>query len=135
MDRSTEGSHTVGGHGVQLRQRTESPAHAYFTQTVSNLTAGANYIVSGYINISWVSPKLHVYLETLGGAAGTTSVRTADAAATGWLQYSVTNTASASGQLEIRLQSDKEQTVSGGPGLAKFVLTDARFDDFTLTPQ
>ena len=133
-DRSTESARS-GGRGAHFRQRTESWCHAYFTQTVSNLTAGANYIVSGYINISWVSPKLRVYFESLGGAVGTTSVVSPDVAATGWIQYSVTNTASASGKLEVRLHSDKQQTVSGGPGLAKFVLTDARFDDFSLTPQ
>lgn len=135
-DRSTEASrHGASQHGAHLRPATEMWCGAYFTQTVTNLNAGSNYIVSGWINISFLNSKLHVFIETLGGAAGTTSVVTPDAAATGWIQYSVTNTASAAGKLEVRLRLTKEFMTIALPGVAKYYKCDARFDDISLTAQ
>jgi hypothetical protein len=135
-DRSTESSHNgANGHGAHLRPTTEMWCHAYFTQTVSNLTANSNYVVSGYINISYLNAKFRVYFDTLGGPGGTTVVASPDVSAKNWIQYRVTNTASATGKLEVRLHLNKDVQTRALPGVAKYKLCDARFDDFTLTAQ
>jgi hypothetical protein len=122
--------------GASLRPATEQATHAYYTQTVSNLTANANYVVSGSINLTFIgNGKDHVYIETLGGPAGTTSVVSPDVSATGWIQYSVTNAATPAGTLEVRIHSNKETTPPKLPGLALYLLFDAFFDNFSLTPQ
>ena len=98
--------------------------------------ANANYVVSGSINLTFVgNGKDHVYIETLGGPAGTTSVVSPDVSATGWNQYSVTNAATPAGTLEVRIHSNKETTPPKLPGLALYLLFDAFFDNFSLTPQ
>jgi hypothetical protein len=133
-DRSTESSrHGASGHGVHLRPTTENWCHAYFTQTVTNLIANAQYVVSGLVNIGYLNNKFHVYIETLGGPSGTTSVSTPDVAVTGWSTNYVTNTASAGGTLEVRLHLSKQSMTPALPGVAKYYLCDARFDDLTLT--
>jgi hypothetical protein len=135
-DRSTESSHNgASGHGAHLRPTTEMWCHAYFTQTVSNLTANATYVVSGWINISYLNAKFRVYMETLGGSGGTTIIPSPDVSAKNWIKYSVTNTASAAGTLEVRLHLNKGEQTRAMPGVAKYKLCDARFDDFTLTAQ
>jgi len=136
-DRSTESSRqgAKNGHGVHLRPTTENWCHAYFTQTVSNLIANAQYVVSGWVNTSYDNNKLHIFIETLGGPAGITSVATPDIKPTNpvWMEYSVTNTASAAGTLEVRLHLGKQAMSTILPGVAKYYLCDARFDDLSLT--
>jgi hypothetical protein len=134
-DRSTESAHTSGGHGVHFRPASEWWCHAYFTQTVTNLTPGAAYILTGWMNKSYINSKDHTYIELLGGSAGTTSVVSPDVTATGWIQYSVTNTASAAGKIEIRLHENKQQMPLSLPGLAKYKQCDSRFDEYSLAHQ
>ncbi len=135
-DRSRAAARSGGSLGAHLRPATEWWCHAYFTQTVSNLAANASYVFSGWINKPWLAnAKCHLYMEMLGGPAGTTSVVSPDVGATGWAQYSVTNTASAAGTLEVRLHMNKEQTPIKQAGLALYDVFDAWFDDFTLTAQ
>jgi hypothetical protein len=123
--------HEPNGNGAQLRPKTDFWCGAYFKQTVSNLTPGNSYVVSGYINTLWSSPKLDVYIETVGGS----TVRS-PTAATKWNLYSVTNTASSGGTLEVRLRLDKQPTVwCPAVGQEKYWTTDAMFDDFTMTAQ
>jgi hypothetical protein len=55
--------------------------------------------------------------------------------ATGWIQYSVTNTASAAGKIEIRLHENKQQMPLSLPGLAKYKQCDSRFDEYSLAHQ
>jgi len=134
-DRSTEASrHGATEHGAHLRPATECWCQAYFAQTVSNLIANADYVVNGWINIGYINNKFHVYIETLGGPAGTTIVRSPDVDVTKWNQHWVTNTASSSGTLVVRLRLDKQDQGLSLPGVAKYKLCDARFDDLTLTP-
>jgi hypothetical protein len=132
-DRSRVATHS-GSRGAHLRPATECWCHAYFTQTVSNLTANASYVVAGWINLTFIdNGRDHVYIEALGGPAGTTSVVSPDVATEGWFQYSVTNTASATGTLQVRLHSNKQKVPNKLPGLAMYYLFDAYFDDFSLT--
>lgn len=88
--------------------------HAYFTQVVTNLTPLAPYTVSarmGFVE-DW-SSKVQVYMEVLGGAAGNISRKTPYVTAfihnnpLDYARYAVTNSASTSGQLEIRLHYNK----------------------------
>jgi hypothetical protein len=134
-DRSKVAAHS-GSRGGHLRPVTECWCHAYFTQTVSNLTANASYVLSGWVNLNFLdNGKDHIYIELLGGPTGTTSVVSPDADVEGWLQHSVTNTASAAGTLEVRLHSDKQKVPNKLPGLAMYYLFDAYYDDFSLTPE
>lgn len=130
--RSTEASRTSGGHGAHLRPNTEYATHAYFTQTVTNLTAGDSYVLSGYMHKGFDNSNLSVYFEAIGGSDGATSVQSPEAT-TDRTQYFVTNTASPSGQIEVRLRLVKNKMTSDGPGLAKFIKSSAWFDDFSLT--
>jgi len=134
-DRSTEASRTgaKNGHGAHLRPTTENWCHAYLTQTVTNLIANAKYVVSGQVNIGYVNNKFHVFIETLGGTAGTDSIVSPDVDVTGWSVQSVTNTASATGTLGVRLHLSKQAQTPALPGVAKYYLCDARFDEFSLT--
>ena len=135
-DRSNNASrHGPTGHGANLRPRTENWCHAYFTQTVSGLTSGASYVVSGYVNSVWgdANAGLHIYIEALGGLG---SVVTPDIISNSWnYVYSVTNTASSSGTIEVRLHENKQHMVNDGPGTEKYFGMDAFFDDFTMTAQ
>ena len=141
-DRSTYASRHAAngpnGHGANLRPSTEWWCHAYFTQTVSNLTAGASYVLSGYVNSVWGKDNgnLHVYAELLGGPSGTTSAVTPDIVSNSWSYvYSVTNTASSSGTVVVRLHENKGAMANDGIGTEKYFGMDAFFDDFTLTAQ
>jgi hypothetical protein len=135
-DRTRVAARSGGSYGANLRPATEWWAHAYFSQTVSNLTAGSNYVFSGYVNLIFIgNGKDHVYIEARGGPSGDTSVVSPDVNTEGWFLCSVTNTASAAGTLEVRLNSRKDATPLKLPGLALYYQFDAFFDNFSLTPQ
>jgi hypothetical protein len=134
-DRSTESAHGSAGHGVHLRPSTEWWCHAYFTQTVTNLVQNGSYVLTGWINKDYINAKDHTYIELIGGSGGTTSVVSPDVSAVDWIQYSVTNTASSTGTLIIRLHESKQQMPLSLPGLAKYLSCNSRFDEFTLTLQ
>lgn len=137
-DRSTMASRNgPNGHGAHLRPSTEHWCHAFFTQTVSNLTPGAGYIVNGYVNSVWgkANGNLHVYFEMLGGPSGTTSVVTPDIYTNAWILYSLTNTASSGGTITVRLHLNKGAMANDGIGTEKYFGCDAMFDDFTMTAQ
>jgi hypothetical protein len=111
--------------------------HAYFRQVVTNLTPGQSYTISARMAFveDW-SSKVQVYMEALGGAAGTTSRKTADVTdyinnnAAAYNRYAVTNTASASGQLEIRLHYNKY----GATSTEKWRNMDVVYDHVTVLP-
>jgi hypothetical protein len=133
-DRSTEASHNgYTEHGVHLRPASEWWCHAYFTQTVTNLMPGSNYVCTGWINKRYLNVKDHTYIELLGGSDGTVSVVSLDVSVDKWHQYWVTNTASATGKIEVRLHESKQQMPLSLPGVAKYKQCDSRFDDFSLT--
>jgi len=89
-DRTTRGSRSwaSGDFGAQFRPFHNKLAHAYFTQTVTNLTPGHFYTVSGYMSEGWWSDppagqvydpgrdgkrnQFLVYIEALGGLGNLT---------------------------------------------------------------
>ncbi len=84
-DRTTAASRgwDYGDFGAQFRPMHNKLAHAYYTQTVTNLTPGHLYTVSGWMSEDWWSAppagnpyhpikdgkrdKFLVYIETIGG--------------------------------------------------------------------
>jgi hypothetical protein len=139
-DRTTEGSRIAGGYGAHLRSRTDWTTKAYFTQTVSGLTPGATYHMSGYMKITAADAKFHAYMEVVGGSGAPTqdgrfSVRTSDATTgTTQTQYFLDQTADANGKIEVRLRFEKLAMTPGAISYPKFVQFSAFFDDFSLTP-
>jgi hypothetical protein len=96
--------------------------HAYFKQVLTNLTPFAQYQVSAWMaqmtkNDAFLD-RAQVYMEVLGGAAGNVARKTPYVTANchnnpaGWQIYSVTNSASSSGRLEIRLHFNKNQVIA-----------------------
>jgi hypothetical protein len=139
-DRSAFASHTSGsGFGAHLRGTHDGLAHAYFTQTVTNLTPGASYTLSGYMKY-WegtfeLNGKFDVYFEAIGGQGTFSSPNitaiddpNAKTLATYHL-YSVTNTADANGKIEVRLQMVLRTTVC----CDKLYYKNAAWDDMSLT--
>lgn len=104
-----EGGHFAPNHSGMM--------HAYFKQTVSGLMPGAPYRVSAWMaqytsNVKYLT-RCKVYLEAVGGPKGTLSKVTPNVVGNcrnnlaGWQNYAVTNTASASGEIEVRLHFSK----------------------------
>jgi hypothetical protein len=95
---------------------------AYFKQVVTNLTPGSNYTVSawmGYFDAGDTNAgTLQIFLEALGGPDGTVSRVTPYVTLNvrnnpgNWRSYSVNNTASTNGQIEVRLHCKKVKTGS-----------------------
>jgi len=87
--------------------------HAYFRQVITGLPPLSSYECSAWMiqmtrNANWLN-LAQVYMEVLGGAAGNVPRKTpyvtdnANNNPEGWKRYVVTNTASISGKIEIRL--------------------------------
>jgi hypothetical protein len=90
-DRTTAASRgwDTGDFGAQFRPFHNKLAHAYFTQTVTNLTPGHSYLVSGWMSEDWwsapsgtnaydpiangVRDRFLVYIEAIGGLGSATS--------------------------------------------------------------
>jgi hypothetical protein len=95
--------------------------HAYFKQVVTNLAPLQQYRVSVWMTqFGGHVEAAQVYMEVLGGAAGNVSRKTpyvsenAQGNPAAWQMYVITNTASTSGQLEIRLHYNKWKPVGDG---------------------
>jgi hypothetical protein len=140
-DRTTEGSRIEGGYGGHIRSRTDWTTRAYFRQTVSNLTLGATYHLSGYMKISENDTTNFVaFFEAVGGtgtptADGRFSVRTPNAT-TGstQTQYFLDQTPDSRGKIEVRLRFTKIAMTPGAVSYPKMVRYSVYFDDFVLTP-
>src|ERR1041385_2101285 len=134
-DRTTWAKRTFGSAdangvawGAQFRPITEGQMHAYFKQTVAGLTPGASYAVSGYMFRTWDRPDiLDIYIETVGGLGSVRSANCSDMDAYS-NRYAVTNTATAAGTIEVRLQYDKNKNT-----VDKHAYANACFDDISLT--
>jgi hypothetical protein len=93
--------------------------HAYFKQVVTNLAPLGKYRVSAWMTQFGAHMEAaQVYMEVLGGVAGNISQKTpfvfdnSQNNPSGWKRYVIpTNTASSSGQLEIRLHYNKNKNV------------------------
>jgi hypothetical protein len=121
-----------GGH---LRPSTDKLAHAYFTQTITNLVPGHTYTLTG--QMKWEGPfefgnaavTYRVYFEAIGGLG---TARTEDLPDTGfdqWAQYSLPQTADANGKIEVRLHLDKFSWCI----YDKLPFINGYFDEFSLT--
>jgi len=104
-------------YGAEFSPYHDALMHAYFKQTVKGLTPRTNYVISCWMTQfeALYTNKVLVYMETLGGLLGTTSVSTpyvykaCNNNPSAWTMYSVTNMASLSGQIEIRLHFNKDK--------------------------
>jgi hypothetical protein len=117
--------------------------HAYFKQVVTNLTPGASYRVSAWmVQFGGHLEAAQVYMEVLGGADGTVSMKTpyvtenAQNNPAGWMMYAVTNTASSSGEIEIQLHYNKLNPVgSGDKNYWEYRNQNAYYDHVCLMPE
>jgi hypothetical protein len=128
-------------------------AHAYYTQTITNLQVGHTYAVSGWMmEDRWkavddaLRNQLLVYLEAIGGQGAPTSDGRASVLAvatdqsnldapytypnTSWLQFTNQQTPAADGTIEIRLHLNKPSFCL----FDKLELLNGYFDDISLTP-
>ena len=134
-DRNQDGINNA--RGAHFRARTNKDAHAYFTQTVTNLVPGHAYTVEG--DVRWhggsasgfgnAAITYRVYFDALGGQAPARSPDVPDDGIDGWLHYSVTQTPDADGKIEVRLHLDKFRFCI----YDKMTLINAYFDNFSVT--
>lgn len=119
---------TRGGH---LRPCTDWDAHAYFSQTVTNLVPGHTYTVQG--DLRWhredfgnAAITYRVYFE----AVGQTVARSPDVPdSESWSHFSVTLTPDANGKIEVRLHLDKYRFCT----YDKLPFINGYFDNFSVT--
>jgi hypothetical protein len=104
-------------YGAEFQPYHDAKMWAYFKQTVSGLKPGSNYVVSAWIVQfeALYTNKVQVYMEAMGGPNGTLSRTTPNVykacnnKPTNWAMYSVTNTASNNGEIEVRLHFNKDK--------------------------
>ena len=158
VDRATYVQSNLGGYAnywsLAIRPAHEKWAHAYFSQTVSNLVANHSYSVSGYMEEErWkgVSEAMRdeylVYIEAIGGTGTPTPDGRAYVLAvatdtsnldgppytypnTSWLQFTNTQTPAANGTIEIRLHLSKISWTNSD----KMSTMTGYFDNISLTP-
>lgn len=118
---------------------------AYFQQVVSGLQPGAPYTVSAWMvqytrNDNYLA-RSQVWMEALGGPDGTTSERTGYVTANannnpgGWQRYSINDvSASAGGQIEVRLHYKMIQTISAN-NATEYRNLNAFYDHAAVVPQ
>jgi hypothetical protein len=101
--------------------------HGYFKQVVTNLTPNANYACSAWMAFwggDYLS-KVNIYLEAIGGpnglipkttpypAGNVLNLNPASGGGPGnWQKYTVTNSASSSGKIELRLHFNKFSSIA-----------------------
>jgi hypothetical protein len=134
-DRTTEADRQAASQqntrGAHLRPCTDWDAHAYFSQTVTNLVPGHPYTVQG--DLRWHrgdfnnAPDVYrVYFEAIGqGVARSPDVPDSE----GWSHFSVTQTPDAGGKIEVRLHLDKFRYCT----YDKLILINGHFDNFSVT--
>jgi hypothetical protein len=129
--RITEARHGTTGYGAGFKPQNEGLMHAYLKQTVSDLTPNGVYAITNWMCFpgdpgdAW-HPKVHIYMETVGVG----NVRTADVINNVYQQFVLTNTATASGEIEIRLHFKKDGFTTGTP--PKWTYMHSWFDDVSM---
>lgn len=115
--------------------------HAYFRQVVSGLQPGSNYACSAWMVQFTTSANANhfpqVYMETIGTTTKSTPFVTANARNNpgGWQRYSVTNTANAGGEIEIRLHCNKTTTISYANNPWEYRNVNAFYDRVSVMPE
>ena len=139
-DRTTEAckpddpDYPGGSWGAAFRPNHAEYMHAYHKQIVTNLTAGASYTLSGYMHRFSGLAQVKIYIQMYGGTYGTNLVTIPDATTTR-TKYFLTNTASASGQVEVRVGLQiKPEIADWNSEDPKFPRAAGYFDIFALTP-
>jgi hypothetical protein len=107
-------------YGAAFQPYHDAMMHAYFKQTVTGLTPYATYVISCWMVQfeALYTNKVQVYMEAVGGPTGTITKTTPNVYAacnnkpTAWAKYAVTNTASGTGQIEVRLHFNKDKFTS-----------------------
>ena len=132
-DRTTEAckSDDGGSWGAAFRPIHCWHVHAYHKQIVTNLTPNAKYTLSGYMHMGYDNAKLDVYIAMLGGTDGLTVVSNRGTGTR--TLYNLTNTASAGGQIEVRVGEHQTPYGAWGDEDPKFVKAEGWFDLFSLT--
>lgn len=122
--------------GLNFKAGNDGLMHAYAKQIVTGLTPLAQYAVSIWMTLYDIpTDKSLVYMETIGGAAGNITKKTPYVTTAsknnpaGWTRYTITNTASTGGQIEIRLHYDKNAYTS-----QKWRTMDALYDHVSVIP-
>jgi hypothetical protein len=142
-----------GDWSARFRPAHDKLAHAYYTQTITNLQVGHSYAVSGWMmEDRWkgvtdpLRDEMLVYLEAVGGQGTPTAdgrfavlaVATVQSnldapytyPSTTWLQFTNRQIPAADGTIEIRLHHNKRGWVLAD----KLERMGAYFDDISLTP-
>jgi len=124
--------------GLHFKPGHDGLMSAYAKQTLTGLAPLAQYVISAWIT-QWDGDqvdKVQLYMEALGGAAGNVSRKTPYVTSTakdnpsGWPRYFFTNSASTSGQIELRLHYNKIGYTSG----EKWRNMDGFFDHVSVIP-
>ena len=117
-----------GSFGAAFAARHWSDVHAYHKQIVTGLTPGAQYTLRGYMHIALDHARMHPYIVSIGD---TTRSNRGTTTRTLYLQ---TNTATASGTIEVRVGLRQTALASVDPGQPKWFDSSSWFDVFSLTP-
>ncbi len=139
---STNYWNKFGGHFMPNHV---NKVHAYFRQVVSGLQPGARYACSAWMVQSARSGNANhladEYMETIGTSTLRTASVTANAdgtygsGPTAWARYTLTNTANASGQIELRLHYDKTATISYANNPWEYRNCNGFFDRVSVVPE
>jgi hypothetical protein len=154
-DRSRGGSRHAAWYGGYFRAITLKLAHACFTQTVTNLTPGHLYTVSGWMRQDWwhgpavddsKRDKYRVYIEAIGGQGNPTPDGRASTIATTppdadidapytfptdiWRAFTAQQTPDTNRKIEVRLHYYKVDFCI----YDKTYTSAASYDDISLTP-
>ena len=153
-DRTRAGAKGDSHFGAHFRPITLQAVHAYFTQTVTNLTPRHVYTVAGSMREDyWRDPRKHafrdkflVYLKVIGGRGAPTPDGRASVVATTpadanidppytyptsiWREFTAQQIPDAKGNIEVRLHYNKVGFVI----YDKTWIMSGYFDDISLTP-
>ncbi len=144
---TTEASRAGGGRGAHIRANNWNYAHAYFTQVVTNLTAGASYTLNiqkmqtGFKYSEDTPPKLKVYAamisddfsNAVSGNSTEISPVVITNGVTNRVPYTLVITAGPSRQIEVQLHMWKSAMSNENAEDAKHAKCTGWFDDFSLT--
>ena len=121
--------------GLHFRPYTHGEQHAWFDQVVTGLTPGVSYVVTAWMvqEYSDYVSDVQVWMEALGTSDVVTPYVTGYAFQNnGWASYSVTTTANAKGQIEVRLHCYKNSYT--GPANNVWLNIDAFYDHISVMP-
>lgn len=132
--RTLAASRTSGGHGAHLRPNNSGTIHAYFTQTVTNLTPGQSYTLTiqrmrAQFDYADGLVLQRIYMNAVSGS--TSNVVFGGSLSNG--PHSLMITCAASGQIEVQLHNFKRWMSNENAEDMKHAKASAWFDDISLT--